>query len=1060
MKKFFLIISASLLVLASNNVMGQNQNIILDSVNTHGATFTTCDANLVLNQYGSNEDYTVTMCANNVIADRLVLYFDTFNIHSSDTLWLHAGTGTNSLNNPLISLDSISYDTVRDLSGNIVRVDTVVTPFTAFTKTRLNNRSVLSPLTHAGCITARFKSNASNNQGSFKAKVSCEAKCQSIIPTIDTFFLQVHQDGSITRQPIKRDLIDSVWRDSIKVTLLPLDTLIGISDYYVMGTDTIWGSDEDTVFVTDTIRDTLENAVFDHISLYSAIDICEGDSIILVAKVFFPENDMLYHQSDSTCLFLWNYGDCATVDSIYGSHTAGHKWQDARGFTVSLYVEDTVFGCMSNSSADIRVRISKNPIRAIAQLPEICSGTELAVSAGYGGDASIQLNKIQQDKAKTGYYVNTVVLPDGPPCADFLGGQFCFKSPITFNSFGLAKIQSKEDVYSICLDIEHTFIGDLGVTLYCPPDENGVTRSVILKHMLATGADGGADLGYPPYGTSNPCSPGCWDSCITPGVGGTYCWSNQAPYTNPSNNPLGLWTNYHQGSPSMMPLSNPEDSTNYYQTPDQRNYMGPTPSNPVGPRSPYVTSDITEDRNAFAELIGCPMNGQWIIEICDYWGGDDGYIFGWNLSLKNSCFADWAYSVDLDTLFWEGPFMHAVDNSNYKIIPPIDTGGVFRYGVHIVDNLGCEWDTAVFVNILETPVIDLGDDIKVCEGEQVILDATHRAATDYIWSDGSIDPALIIVPQPNSSDMTYYVQVVNNSGSFPCSYQDSVHLIVKPQALPSFISNPSPLVGCEPFTFQLFNASSNVDTFEWQVGDFISTEMNPVFTLPYGIYQGVLRVKSEGGCTDSLSFSVDVYPKPVADFAWEPNNPFASAPDAQMINLTQPDLSSNTYLWRYQTDKYDATAFSNVTGKNPIIHWTQRPNEPLAGDYDITLFAYVNSEDIHGGQHQCYDSITKTITIINDNLIFPNVVTPNGDGKNDTFIVHNLVGGRAFPDNELTIYNRYGRRIYFKEDIRVNEEGWDPNETNTPAGTYFYHFVGRGPVRDVEYTGTIEVIRK
>lgn len=90
--------------------------------------------------------------------------------------------------------------------------------------------------------------------------------------------------------------------------------------------------------------------------------------------------------------------------------------------------------------------------------------------------------------------------------------------------------------------------------------------------------------------------------------------------------------------------------------------------------------------------------------------------------------------------------------------------------------------------------------------------------------------------------------------------------------------------------------------------------------------------------------------------------------------------------------------------------------------------------------------------------MFPNVITPNSDGVNDIFEIHNLIEGQAFPDNELSIYNRYGKRIFFKQDIRNKDDFWKPSQTNTPTGTYFYRFIGRGPVRNVEYNGSVEVL--
>jgi gliding motility-associated-like protein len=64
----------------------------------------------------------------------------------------------------------------------------------------------------------------------------------------------------------------------------------------------------------------------------------------------------------------------------------------------------------------------------------------------------------------------------------------------------------------------------------------------------------------------------------------------------------------------------------------------------------------------------------------------------------------------------------------------------------------------------------------------------------------------------------------------------------------------------------------------------------------------------------------------------------------------------------------------------------------------------------------------------------PNVITPNGDGKNDCFFVTNLVKTRCGPQFErVEIYNRWGRLTYSSEDPAFR---WCAE--NITAGTYFY----------------------
>jgi gliding motility-associated-like protein len=62
----------------------------------------------------------------------------------------------------------------------------------------------------------------------------------------------------------------------------------------------------------------------------------------------------------------------------------------------------------------------------------------------------------------------------------------------------------------------------------------------------------------------------------------------------------------------------------------------------------------------------------------------------------------------------------------------------------------------------------------------------------------------------------------------------------------------------------------------------------------------------------------------------------------------------------------------------------------------------------------------------------PNVFTPNGDGVNDTFYITNL---EMYPDNELTIYNRWGQEVYVQKGYRNT---WSAEQL--PVGLYYYAF--------------------
>lgn len=94
------------------------------------------------------------------------------------------------------------------------------------------------------------------------------------------------------------------------------------------------------------------------------------------------------------------------------------------------------------------------------------------------------------------------------------------------------------------------------------------------------------------------------------------------------------------------------------------------------------------------------------------------------------------------------------------------------------------------------------------------------------------------------------------------------------------------------------------------------------------------------------------------------------------------------------------------------------------------------------------------------NLTYPNVVTPNGDGKNDRFVIGGLIENNCFKFNELIIYNRYGNEVYRAHNIHSESQWWDPNEKHCPIGTYFYVFKAHGINIHTFHKGVIEVINE
>src|SRR5690606_15953669 len=71
---------------------------------------------------------------------------------------------------------------------------------------------------------------------------------------------------------------------------------------------------------------------------------------------------------------------------------------------------------------------------------------------------------------------------------------------------------------------------------------------------------------------------------------------------------------------------------------------------------------------------------------------------------------------------------------------------------------------------------------------------------------------------------------------------------------------------------------------------------------------------------------------------------------------------------------------------------------------------------------------TATVKIIALNA--PNTFTPNGDGRNDFFVIEGL---ERFPQNRIVLFNRWGNEIYKRTGYRN-----DWNAAGLAEGTYYY----------------------
>ena len=1023
------------------------QIVILDAssngtvVTLNGETATALyDDGGLAGYYTANQDYYVTFtydCG----GLRLSVEIIDLDVARTDTIYVYDGADTNGI--LLAKINSYNGDW-------------------------LNRLVFVSPAESTNQITIRFRASANSvTAGGFNLKIGCNRPCEKVVPVIDDAFYRTRGG----------EIYDTAYLQQVPV----------------YDTSYVINSDGDTVGI-------------DHIdtNYFTGANLCIGDGVIFVGHGEYTHEYGYYNPNDNTSFFKWNMGfESDTIVGVGQTQASYDKYQNTGCYDVTLSMIDE-FGCVSTVYTTIKVRTAFNPIKTIFSLESICNRDSLLVNMGYDGEnATLTLRKIEAVNVVSKINEVRTFIPDGkcPMPNDPSSLSDCYEAPVTFNEFPSSRIvQSKEDICSICINMEHTFMGDVTVSLVCP---TGQEAKLFYSNRDTPPSDtnrdgtpwsgtqggGGKHMGYPirtPDGT-NKC-----DSLESPfGVGLDYCWSRNADYTLVTGDNAAI--DEHPAGDFYIVSNGFMDS--YTETiPTIPSYF--TNGGGTSPTVSGTTKHPSDHENRvdyylpfsdFSELVGCPLNGTWAIKVCDLWAADNGWLFNWTMDIcdvtKNN---DCRYQVGIDSLIWRpnpDAQYHDYDLGKYRGLevkqatPTIsyilsrDTAGTFPIDVLVYDEFGCVWDTNTRITTYWTPQPNLGADTGLCGDTQMILDGGDRHANSasenysYLWEPYGQQTQTITTTDEAGSDINYVVRTTNTHGSGDhkkdCQTRDTINVKLLRQPLPSFLPAPYQLEGCAPLTLNFQNQSLDGEKYLWVFGDGITSSLeNPSHTYDEGVYDLKYYVTSADGCTDSviLPQTIAAFSAPKSAFTWEPTYPSVMNPVVNLINNTVPHTPANKYYWEIQYNLNNPLSVETKTTYNTTFDFSQyATDENVAGNYTVRLIARTDNVAPSGNIIYCPDTTENTILVINDFLQFPNVVTPNGDGINDLFIIKGLVEGMGYPINSLDIYNKWGTLVFHRTNISSMDDFWDPS--NVPSGTYFYRFSAHGYNGNVEHNGAIEVIK-
>lgn len=709
-----------------------------------------------------------------------------------------------------------------------------------------------------------------------------------------------------------------------------------------------------------------------------------------------------------------------------------------------------------------------------------CLGDSVFIGIGYEWGHEV----VVEDLETTISHPGRVFLPDGQPC----GSLGCsYRSPVTFSGFSSSSvITSANDINFVRLNIEHSWIGDIYIGLTCP---NGQKVSL----MNYGGSGSSSCLSTIPSNHRGWSSSGTNTSTSTNfGIAYDYTSSSYPCDSNQSNNQPGTGWNYCWSNNTVNGYSYASGDAKIYRNASTHNSR--VDSSNVAARTNFYHPD-----ESFAGLIGCPVNGSWYIEVIDGWSGDNGWIFDWEMSLNPNLLPNAGTVTGLDVF---GHEVTRTGDSTFLVSAPAGTTGdtTVDYTVRIYSSSGETLDTVVSVHYAATTYVLLQD--RLCQGDTfwvndtvAITETVQRVdttTTEY-GCLGVTEYDILFHPRYKYHDTAvycddgnpfiYHDSALTSTGEYTIRYRtvdgcDSLYqlsLVVSDsgfRALPLISDDAvnwyrdTMLAGCVPKEVWVKSESEHAARHWWNFGNDSTWHMSDSMRYQFdsmGIYTITYMVESEHGCRDTaiMKNAVWTFGVPTAEFGWTPEYPVMSHPEAEFTNFSRQYATGSfgglyplSYQWVFQTDNGEDSA----TEANPVFSWWQ-DGQYVFGDYGVTLVVEQTYLGPYGLPTVCRDSSAATVTIINDWLQFPNLVTPNGDGTNDIWKVVNLLECGQYSMNELWIYNAWGVLVYHAKNIIREEDFWDPEKTKSPDGTYYFRFSAKSLFGVVRTNGAIEVAR-
>ncbi|MCX2681606.1 gliding motility-associated C-terminal domain-containing protein [Galbibacter sp. EGI 63066] len=238
-----------------------------------------------------------------------------------------------------------------------------------------------------------------------------------------------------------------------------------------------------------------------------------------------------------------------------------------------------------------------------------------------------------------------------------------------------------------------------------------------------------------------------------------------------------------------------------------------------------------------------------------------------------------------------------------------------------------------------------------------------------------------------------------------------------------------------------------------------------MITADYTITTGDIDVGSVSNT--ALAEGLDPEGNPVTDISGTATDNDEETITALLVITIEPPMAANDEATTQMGQPVTITIITNDSGNGAELLPTsiEVVTPPQYGTVSVNENGQVVYTPNKGSKYVGEDTFTyrvqdengnwtnmAMVTVTIEGLFIPNVITPNGDGKNDTF---EIIGIDSNSKAKIIIYNRWGNEVYKNYEYDNSFGGHGLNE-----GTYFYQLsLIDSEGNDRQYTGWIFIKR-